>query len=75
MTTNVEAEVASESKANTPLKEQIKWNYMVVLIFTNWMALYAAVVVVPRVSFSSSLGVGCVWSVCYTPTHVSKESS
>ena len=70
MTTNMEAEVAPESKATTPLKHQIKWSYMVVLIVTHLMALYAAVVVVPRVRFFTFAW--CRWRlVCLLRTYTS----
>ena len=70
MTTNVEAELAPESKATTPLKQQIKWSYMVVLIVTHLIAFYAAVVVVPRVRLFTFAW--CRWRpVCLLHTYTS----
>ena len=55
MTTNVEAEVAPESKATTPLKQQIKWSYVVLLTVIHLMAIYAAVDVVTSSKLSTLL--------------------
>ena len=48
MTTNVAAEEVTESKAATAVKQQIIWRNVVLLTVIHLLALYAAVVVVPR---------------------------
>ena len=48
MTTNVAAEEVPESKAATPVKQQIIWRNVVLLTFIHLLALYTAVVLVPR---------------------------
>jgi xanthine/uracil permease len=48
MTTNVAAEEVPESKAATPMYQQIIWRNVVLLTFIHLVALYAAVTVVPR---------------------------
>ena len=50
MTTNVAAEKAPESKAATPVKQQILWHNVVLLTVVNLLGLYAAVTVMPRVT-------------------------
>ena len=44
----METEEVPESKAGTPVKQQIKWRNVVLLTVIHLMALYAAVDVVPR---------------------------
>jgi hypothetical protein len=50
MTTNVAAEEFPESKTATPVKQQIVWRNVVQLTVIHLLALYAAVVVLPRMS-------------------------
>ena len=53
MTTNVAAEEVPESKAATPVNQQIIWRNVVLLTFAHLLALYAAVTVIPRVKLST----------------------
>ena len=48
MTTNVAVEEVTESKAATAVKQQIIWRNAVLLTVIHLLALYAAVVVLPR---------------------------
>ena len=48
MTTNVAAEEVTESKAATAVKQQLIWRNVVQLTVIHLLALYAAVVVLPR---------------------------
>ena len=49
MTTNVAAEEVPDSKATTPVKQQIIWSNVVLLTVIHLLTLYAVVVVMPRV--------------------------
>jgi xanthine/uracil permease len=49
MTTKVAAEEVPDSKAVTPVKQQIIWRNVVLLTVIHLLAVYAAVVIVPRV--------------------------
>ena len=49
MMTNLAAEEVPESKASTPVNQQIIWRNVVLLTVIHLLALYAAVTVVPRV--------------------------
>ena len=70
MTTYVEAEGVSESKAATSVKQQIKWFNVVLLAVIHLMALYAAVDLLPRVKLNTILW--CRWRpVCLLHTYTS----
>ena len=70
MTTNVEAEVAPESKVTPRLKQQIKWSYVVLLTVIHLMALYAVAVVGPRLRLITLIW--CRWRpVCLLHTYTS----
>ena len=47
--TTVAAEEVPESKAATPVNQQIIWRNVVLLTVVHLVALYAAVTVIPRV--------------------------
>jgi xanthine/uracil permease len=49
MTITVAAEEVPESKAASPVNQQIIWRNVVLLTVVHLLALYAAVTVVPRV--------------------------
>ena len=49
MTTNVAAEEVPDSKATTPVKQQIIWSNVVLLTVIHLLTLYAFVVVLPRI--------------------------
>ena len=72
MTTNVAAEEVPDSKAATPVKQQIIWRNVVLLTVIHLVALYAVVVVLPRMRV-----INIIWRKCrlvFTPTQVSKYS-
>ena len=70
MTTNVEAEEIPESKATTPVRQQIMWPTAVVLTVLHLIALYAAAVVIPRVRLITFIW--CRWRlVCLLHTYTS----
>ena len=72
MTTNVAAEEVPESKAATPVKQQIIWRNVVLLTVIHLLGLYAAFVV-PR---STMIGfIWRKWRLAFTPTQASKNSS
>jgi len=48
MTTTVAAEEVPESKAATPVNQQIIWRNVVLLTVVHLLALYAVVIVIPR---------------------------
>jgi xanthine/uracil permease len=48
METHVAAEEVTESKAATPVNQQIVWRNVVLLTVIHLLALYSAVAVVPR---------------------------
>jgi hypothetical protein len=48
MTTNVAAEGSPESKAATPVKQQIIWRNVVLLTFIHLVLFYTGFVLLPR---------------------------
>jgi len=63
MTTNVAAEEVPESKAATPVKQQIIWSNVVLLTVIHLLALYAAFAVVPRLKLITSIW--CRWRLVF----------
>ena len=59
----METEELSEIKATTFVKLQIKWSNVVLLTVIHLMALYAAVVVAPRITLNTF--VWCRWRLIY----------